>query len=785
LNYLFSQNAGAKSGAVATAGSSVSGALAGVRVVEIGAGIASPLAAAVLGDFGAEVVKIERPGGDPARMRPEFAILNRNKSALCVAEDDPGATGLLNDLVAGADVLVAGGRDDPLGGWGLEGAAISASNPGLVTLLLPPYAGPAPWAGQVESDALLAAISGVAWRQASFGGVPVDLVYPHCLYAQGLWGATAAVAALVERERSGLGQTVTVSGLHGVLIAAMSGMILDPSVPEPSSAVGPGGPNPTYTPYRCADGRWLLLAALTAKFQLRALSVLGLDDLPSDPRLGGDLRKMVLPANRNWVRARIAAAFATKPRDHWVGVLEAADCPVGPVLERDEWLDHDQIRALGLRIEIEDPDRGLVVMPGIPLTLTSTPGAVRRPAPAIADSPAAFEWPARPRPTGDGAHRAGPLDGYRVLDLGAFLAGPYAGSLLAELGADVIKIEPPMGDGFPRDMGFHYNRGQRSLAVDLQSEGGKAMFERLAKASDIVVDNFRPGVLERLGIQHEMLARINPGIITASLTGFGEVGPLREKPGFDPLLMAMSGMMAAQGGDDEPVFLTHAANDVGAAVTAVLGVCLALYHRQRGGSGQHVASSLAAVSLFLQSGELVRYPGRPPARRGGRDYPGPGPLDRYYGTADGWVRLRADGVEALAAAGAPADGPPDALAERVAGWLRTLHTADAVERFARVGVAAVAARKQSDMAKDTKLVESGYLQSLPREDGGVYYLPGRLAFFSRTQREETLAGPGIGEHSRSVLAEAGVPTAEIDQLIAGGVVVEGAPYRIKLRPNYR
>ena len=761
-------------------------ALAGVRVVEIGTGIASPLAAAVLGDFGAEVVKVEPPGGDPGRSRPEFAILNRNKSAICVDRDKPEMTRLLSDLVAGADVLVTGGRDVPLAAWGLEADALSTRNPGLVTLLLPPYAGPAPWAGRGESDALLAALTGVAWRQASFTGVPVDLVYPHCLYAQGLWGVTAAVAALVERERSGLGQTVTVSGLHGVLIAAMSGMILDPTVPEPSSAVGPGGPNPTYTPYRCQDGRWLLLAALTSKFQLRALTVLGLEDLPLDPRLGGDLRRMVLLENRGWVRERLATAFATKPCDRWVALLEAADCPVGPVLERDQWLDHEQIRSLGLRIEIGDPERGRVVMPGIPLSLSATPGVVKRPAPTLpVGSTELIDWPSRRQPPADPVSRAGPLDGYRVLDLGAFLAGPYAGSLLAELGADVIKVEPPTGDGFPRDMGFHYNRGQRSLAVDLQTVGGKAVFESLARVTDVVVDNFRPGVLERLGIDYPTLARVNPRIVTASLTGFGEVGPLRDKPGFDPLLMAMSGMMSAQGGDAEPVFLTHAANDVGAAVTAVLGVCIALYHRERGGGGQHVASSLAAVSLFLQSGELIRYPGRPAARRGGRDYPGPGPLDRYYEAADGWIRLRADGVEPLTAAGAPTEGPPEGLADRLAAWLRTLSAKEAVELLARAGVAAVVARRQSDMATERRLVEGGYLQAVAREDGGVYYLPGRLAFFSRTQREGTLVGPGIGEHSRQVLTAVGIKDGEIDDMVASGVVVEGNPYRVKVRPNYR
>ena len=148
-------------------------------------------------------------------------------------------------------------------------------------------------------------------------------------------------------------------------------------------------------------------------------------------------------------------------------------------------------------------------------------------------------------------------------------------------------------------------------------------------------------------------------------------------------------------------------------------------------------------------------------------------------------RTAGDRTAGARTAGAPTAGPAEALAERLSAWLRTLPAASAVDRLTQAGVAAVVARKQSDMAGDRSLVEAGYLHALPREDGGVYYLPGRLAFFSRTQREDTLAGPGIGEHSRQVLAEVGIDGAQIDELISAGVVVEGGPYRIKVRPNYR
>ena len=208
----------------------------------------------------------------------------------------------------------------------------------------------------------------------------------------------------------------------------------------------------------------------------------------------------------------------------------------------------------------------------------------------------------------------------------------------------MIKVEPPEGDSF-RVPGFHFNRGQRSLAINLRATAGHDAFLRLVAASDVVIDNYRPGVLEHLGIDYDSLAAVKPGIITVSVTGFGAVGPMAGRPGFDPILQAMSGMMAAQGGDSDPVFFTLAVDDVTAACFSVLGTCAALYHRMTGGGGQCVTTSLAAVAAFMQCGELIEYAGRPAAPVGGRDYQGPSPLRRYYRTADGWIRLSLNSAE--------------------------------------------------------------------------------------------------------------------------------------------
>src|SRR5258708_27580379 len=198
------------------------------------------------------------------------------------------------------------------------------------------------------------------------------------------------------------------------------------------------------------------------------------------------------------------------------------------------------------------------------------------------------------------------------------------------------------------------------LGSELSSAVAREGFYALVRGADAVVDNSRLGVLERLKIDYATLAEINPSIVTMSVNGFGERGPFAAKPGFDPVLQAMGGMMAAQGGDSDPVLFTIPVNDIAAATLSVLGVCLGLFHRLTTGVGQRAWTSLVGCAAMMQSGELVRFDGRPPALRGGRDFPGPSALDRFYRVADGWVRLQASDFESLRAAGLPVNDPGSA-----------------------------------------------------------------------------------------------------------------------------
>ncbi len=737
-----------------------------------------------LADFGADVVRIEAPG-TPRESDPGRAVWDRGKRSVAASGPaSPEAAGLARH----ADAVLLDGPARSLAGTPFDLDTHRADPASAFLIHLGPFTGDAPWAGGANSDALAWAASGLGLRQASYDGGPVEMIVPCLSVIQGAWAAAAAVAALRERLTSGQGQVVQVGGVHAAGVAGSAAFTFDASAPEPARdgprLGGPGGPVPFYRPYRCADGEWLFLAALTPHFSQRAFAVLGMAGLTEDPRLGGGGRAAILrPENAAWVIEEMAAVFAGRPRQDWLDALAAAGCPAGPLLSRQDWLDHPQLAAIGMRAEVEDPPRGRVVMPGVALNLTGSPARVGGPAPAIGSSPPRI-WTDGPERAASGdpdsgagvaangatdrrPGRAGPLKGVRVIDLGAIIAGPFAGSLLAELGAEVIKVEPPGGDSF-RGPGFAaYNKGQRGISLDLQQPAGRDALLRLVEGADVVIDNYRPGVLGRLRLTHADLTAVNPAIITLTITGFGTTGPLGAEAGFDPVLQAMSGMMIAQGGDSEPVFLTVPVNDVTAAAVSALGACLALFHRSRGGGGQHVWTSLAAMSALLQSPDLVRYRGRPEPRRGGRDHRGPSGAgtDGFFPTADGWIRIQSDFppaevAEALGGAGTPLGQVLAAQATRTAP-----------DGLGAAAIPAVAVPNPRDLTEDDELAAFGFLRADPRPDRAGWWTTHRLARFSRTETEATLVAPGLGQHTRSVLAEAGLSEADITSLIGSGAAV--------------
>jgi crotonobetainyl-CoA:carnitine CoA-transferase CaiB-like acyl-CoA transferase len=743
----------------------------GLRIADFSQGISGPMAAMFLGDFEAEVVKVEPPGGDRAKDHPGYHVLNRGKQVTTLNLDTVDGLAAAKALIAGADVAIFSDPPGRLEALGLDGAALTAAHPGLIHAWMPPYGTRGFWSQIPPHHSLLSAVSGVAFRQGAYGDQPIHLVLPLLWYGQGVLGASAIGAALLERSKSGKGQAVTVSGLHGLSEVSGPVRVLDaPPLPRGQ----PLGASPSYRLYQCGDGRWFFLGTLFANFYVKVFQALRIEDrweeLALDPLAARDT---------------LVAIFATRPRTEWLQLLQDNGVPCAPVGPREAWFAGETVAEAGLRLTFDHPILGEVAIPAPPARLCETPGSVRGLAQPIAAPPT---WARRAAPAaGEGGEGAPPLDGIRVLDLGTVIAGAHAGGVLANLGADVIKIEPLEGDPFRSDGGgfMAYNRGKRGLGLDLKQQAAKQVFYDLVRQADVVIDNYRFGVRTRLGIDYATLKAINPRIISCSINAYGDKGARATLPGFDPLLQAEGGMMQAQGGCDEPILHTIPVNDVATSAVVSMSVIAALNARQRTGRGQEIITSLAAQSLTFQLAEVVAYEGRPQNDIGGRDCLGPRALQRFYECGDGgWLALvceRANEAKALSAVlgveigadalTAPRDGPLSlALAKAILGRRRD----ETVQALLAAGVPAAPALRGVEALESDWLWENRTLERWVHPRLGDIIGVRAYADFSRTPAGFQRPTPDLGEHSSSLLSELGYTSERIAALLATGAIFEPA-----------
>ena len=747
----------------------------GVRIADFTQGVAGPMACMLLGDFEAEVVKVEPPGGDRLKDHPGYPAWNRNKRIVTLDLSDPSDLEKARDLARAADIAVFDHPPGDLEALGLDAATLREGASHLIHVWMPPYGIRGRWSRMAPRHSLLAAASGIAFRQGAYGDSPVHMILPLGWYGQAVMGASAMGAALYERGASGQGQAVTVSGLHGVSEVGGVVMVLDqPRLPRGA----PQGASPSYRLYQCGDGDWFFMATLFMPFYRKAIDALG---------LGAHWE--VLALNPMLALEVLEDIFRSQPRTHWLGLLGDAGVPCAPVGDRTAWFAGEAVRDAGLRLEFDDPVRGRLAMPGPPARLSATPASVRS-LPVPGSLPA---WiPPPPLAAGPGASR--PLEGVRVLDMGSVIAGALAGAVLANLGAEVIKIESPEGDPFRSDGGpfLACNRGKRGLGVDLKQPGAKEMFLDLVRQSDVVLDNYRFGVRKRLGVDYEALRQVNPRIISCSVNAYGDAGPRAPLPGFDPLLQAEGGMMAAQGGDAEPVLHTIAVNDVATAGIVAFGIISALNARRRTGEGQEVITSLLAQSLTFQLGEVVTWEGRPLAPRGGVDCLGLSPVHRYYQCQDGWLAVAAESLaeaEALLnVLGTPADpadalsAPPEGpLAGRLADILAGRSRDGVLDALEAAGVPCIPCVRGYEAYEDSWLAENGVFVAWRHPRLGDAVGVRSYADFERTPGGFRHPVPDAGEHTREVLAGFGLTPERIETLLGSGAVFEPASARSHLR----
>lgn len=373
------------------------------------------------------------------------------------------------------------------------------------------------------------------------------------------------------------------------------------------------------------------------------------------------------------------------------------------------------------------------------------------------------------------------LENVKVIDLSSYIAGSFCPALLADLGADVIKLESPMGDPFRSNGGpFQvWNRGKRGLVVNLRKVEGQQILYKLVKDADVVVENYRPGVAAKLGAGYETLKKINPTVIYCSISGYGQTGPYSKKPGFDPLLQARSGAMTYQGGPgNPPVFLAVAISDYAGAMLGAWGISMALFTRARTGQGQWVQTSLVNATMAIQSGRFIIPSGETNGNDPGHPQ-GPTPTYRAYKTTDGWFFVGAITDEhwrslanALGSDDLSQDNRFDTkekrlkadpelhtiLAEIFAGnssdhWLRLLEAEDVpcskVNYF------------NDDLMYHPQVLHNELVVEHHSKDIGDFKQIGVPVKLSKTPGIAQRAAPGHGEHSDEILLGAGYSSEEI------------------------
>ncbi len=393
-----------------------------------------------------------------------------------------------------------------------------------------------------------------------------------------------------------------------------------------------------------------------------------------------------------------------------------------------------------------------------------------------------------------------PLSGLRVLEVGVFMAAPFATMQLADLGAEVIKVENPEGGEPVRSTGpfvaghsspyLRLNRSKRSVALDLKSDEGREAFLRLAATCDVVVENLRPGAMRRLGLGYEEVRAVNSGIVYASASGFGQDGPLADRPGLDIMAQARGGLMSITGTPDgAPVKVGVPLCDLVCGIYTALAVTAALRERDRSGEGQLIDVSLYESAVSLAVWEAGRYfatgeVGGPL----GSAHQSQAPYQAFR-TADGWVTLGAITPRTWAglcrvldldelrdderfADSSSRHARREELAAIIESHSVTLATAELVARLEEADVPCAPIADYGQVFTDEHLAARDFFWDAPHPVAGAVRQVGSPMRFSRTPVERAAAGPVLGADTRAALGEAGYGDEEIDALLASGTAGE-------------
>ena len=798
-----------------------------LRVVELAGSHAGAFAAKMFADNGAQVVKVEPRGGDPLRTAgarlPRHALGDGsigsiwaycNTSKQVVELDAEAAVGraALERLLDAADVIIESSAPDPL-----TPVTAARTDERAVKVYISPFGLDGPLAGWRSNVFTDDAMSGHLYLNGEPDREPFRRQGRHTEYSGGMYGFIGAMAGLLARERIGLGQTIEIAHLEGM--AAMhqhtttmwthAGHVL-----RREGNAQPGMWHPAGV-YECRGGYVFLCHASGAKL-VPFLEAAGLGGLLEDPRFATDVAR---GSHKQEFDAAIRPWLMSHTVDEICDLGVATFSPMGPVWDTHQFLADPHLEAREFLLPL-DAQRGGFKIPRGPFRIGGRDPAPRPPRPLDAEGFAAFteEPPYEPAAQVEQLPD-GPLSGLRVLDLTRVWAGPIAGRLLGDLGADVIHLESPWNRGpreappgyaelthlFPdNELGErHWNRvggfnklarNKRSVVLDLSQPRGLEVFRRLIGAADVLLENFSPRVMPNWGLDFESLLELNPAIVHTAMPGYGAGGPGANRVALGPVIEAATGMTMMSGYADTGPYRSGVAwPDPVSGMSAVAGTLLALWRRAAaGGRGQQVETAMIESMGTFAGDELLsaQVRGAPPPRRGNRQ-PGAAPQGVYRCAGrDRWIAISVTSDDEWAAFCAVAGFGPrwrgltlserearhDEIDAAIGGWARAETPWGAVQRLQAAGVIAGVVCDARDLLESEHLSARGFWALLGQANAGLLPYPGCPVRLSRTPAAYRLAPPLFGEHNDAVLSGiAGLSAEELAALRAERIVCDEPP----------
>ena len=788
--------------------------LEGIRVVEIGQMIAVPWAARLIGDLGADVIKVEPPEGDRARYRgpfrgePDisqsglFTHLNLNKRSIKADLDNLADVSKLEKLLEEADVLIHDLPPDKADGLGLHQDELAKRYPSLVTVSVTPFGRSGPYSRWKAEDLQL--IHGGGWGWLTPGCTeevelpPLKPAGQQAAFQIGFAAATIAMGALDRALSTGEGEHLDLAGMAYIASMLEAGFISWSYLGEVPGRTGARILNP-WRIFEVADGRIFIVCVEDDQWS-RLKEVMGSPDWAAmeifdtqEGRWDGeDLLHMWLA---EWAAPQRVMDLFHLGQGNRIGFA--------PVNSIEQMLEDPHLKERGFLVEVEQPGLGKITLPGPAARLSNSYWSVRKPAPPLGGHQGATFEQQRSSQIKSGPKRSLPLEGVTVADFTWVWAGPFCTMHLAHLGAEVIKVEsrqaPDLGRRLPIFSAQHeasvdtngyfnqWGQGKKSITLDLSTSEGQKIAKQIATTCDLVVSNYATGVMEKFGLGYEELAKERSDVIVGVISGYGNYGPYRNYLGYGPTTAPLSGlssMTGYEGGPPQEVGISL--GDPAAGIATAYLLIAALIARRRTGEGQFIDTSLweATASSTAEGWTQKILTGNQPEPCGNRDpIMAPHNLYRCKGDDD-WVAITCANDEEwrdLADLLGINDDKfstqqsrkafEDELDVLIGEWTLTKDQWEVTRLLQGHGIAAIPSLDAHSLETDPHLNDRDFIERLEHPVVGKMAHTGIPWLASNSLNGVRTPAPTLGQHTDEVLSSLlGLDKDDIEALREGGIL---------------